>query len=108
MTVRQDPLQHYLSKIASERCTVKRKQETTVRAGKEEFTAENAEEAEKSSSRVVVGSRVHSAIRDREFGRPTVTAVFSAIPANRTRISASALIILRGLCGLCGEILIDA
>jgi hypothetical protein len=47
MTVRHDPLQHYPYKIASERCTVKRKQETSVRAGGEEFTAEDAENAEK-------------------------------------------------------------
>jgi hypothetical protein len=78
MTVRQDPLQHYPFKIASERCTVKRKQDAAVRAGKQQFTAEDAE---KSSCRVVAGSRVHSAIRDIEFGRPAVTAVFSVIPA---------------------------
>jgi hypothetical protein len=47
MTVSQDPLQQYLPKITSEPCTVKRKQEPPMRAGKQEFTAEIAEHAEK-------------------------------------------------------------
>jgi hypothetical protein len=36
----------------------------------------------------VAKNNVPLAIRDSEFGRPTVTAVFSVIPANRTKILA--------------------
>jgi hypothetical protein len=139
MTVRQDPLQHYPFKIASERWTVKRKQETSVRAGKQRFTAEDAEGAEdrksghiswlpknkvqlvvrdEESGMFTVPGKRGSSLRDQEFSPakrgtgPRITAcpdcVKRATPANRTRISASALIILRDLRGLCGERLIDA
>ncbi len=79
MTVRQDPLKHYPFKIASERCTVKRKQKTCVRAvqlreviAEGHFTAEipgsgsgaGSETAEKSSCIVLAGSSVPLAIRD--------------------------------------------
>ena len=68
MTVRQDPLQHYRSKIASESHTVKRKQVTAVRAvqlreevAEQRFTAENAENAEKSSYKALVKNFVRLA-----------------------------------------------
>jgi len=96
MTVRQYPLQHYRYKIASGRCTVKRKQKTTVRAvqlgevvAEGDFAAEipgsgsgaGSEDAEKSSYIVAAGSSVHLAIRDGKSGGLVVTGLFSVISA---------------------------